>query len=117
MSQKATHSIKVDWKAFNINANMVQAWGKAHLGSAFCGISSDSALTFWFTSEPTPDEQAAIELYWESLTETSEEHTSYQTGAQKAASEAADKAAKVASATAKLLALGLSADEVKAILG
>ena len=82
-----------------------------------CGISAGQKLTVHFTSEPHEDETAAIELYWESLTETSEEHTSYQTGAQKAASEAADKAAKVASATAKLLALGLSADEVKAILG
>ena len=117
MSEKATHSIKLDWKVFNLNANMVQAWAKAHLSSSFCGISSDSALTFWFTAEPTQDEVAAVELYWESISTSSEEATSYQTADQMQAANAADKASKLASASAKLLALGLSADEVKAILG
>ena len=117
MAEKATHSIKLDWKPFNLNMEMVEAHFRANLSSAYKGNSGGTILELWYIAEPSEDDKAAIELYWESLTETSPEATSYQNAAQKAAANAADKASKLASASAKLLALGLSADEVKAILG
>lgn len=116
MSQ-AIHSIELAWKEFSINMDKVEAHLRANLSSAYCGNSAGAKLTLWFIAEPSEDDKAAVELYWESVHADSEEATSYQTAAQKATAEAANKTAKVSSATAKLLALGLSADEVKAILG
>lgn len=109
-------TISLEWKAFNLNLKTVDAWAKANLANC-CGITAHKTLDVHFTQQPSEDDVAALELHWESLTEESEEATSYQTAAQVRADAEAEQASLVASASSKLAALGLSDDEIKAILG
>ena len=72
----AKHSIRLEWKEFNLNLTQIDAWLRTNLDPAYCGNSAHAVLELWFTSEPSEDDVAAIELYWENLTEESEEATS-----------------------------------------
>jgi len=110
--------IDLQWLAFPVNLQTVEAWVRANTSSGYVGNSADHDLTLWFTADPTlSGDAAAVEAYWAGLSTSSPEATGYQTATQIAAAAAATKAANLASATTKLEALGLSSAEIAAILG
>ncbi len=107
-----SHTISLEWKEFNLDLNKVDAWCKANLADC-CGISANSQLEVHFDAQPSEDTVAELQLHWESLDESSEEASSYKSKDDLKA----EKEAKRESAKSKLAALGLDADELKAILG
>lgn len=108
--------IELQWKEFSVNLPMLDQKLRAE-HPEYAGNQAHNILELWFTEEPSQEAKEEIVAYWEALDEESEEATSYKTQAQIEADAAADKAAKKASAAAKLEALGLTADEIAAILG
>lgn len=110
-------SMELTWKPFLVDLNLVNVWARLHGGDNCTGISGEKQITIHFIEEPTQEVRTSIQSYWDLLTETSEEATSYQSSAQLEIISASNKAAKLVSATTKLLALGLTADEVSALLG
>jgi hypothetical protein len=109
----AKYKMELTWKSFNVNLASCEIQFKVLGGEHCCGIQAHNFLELWFLEEPTQEEKDAILTYWESITETSAEATSYQS---KDDIETA-RLVKVASAKAKLAALGLTEDELKALLG
>lgn len=112
MSQ-AQYSIELEWKSFNIDLNTVETWMRANAGEHYCGNQAGDKLTLWFLQEPDQTEKDAISTYWEALDEESDEAANYMS----AEDREADKATKKESAKAKLAALGLTAEEIAAIVG
>lgn len=110
---KAKYSMDLDWKGFNVDLNSVEAWMKENAGSDYCGSSGDSKFHLHWNEEPSQDIKDFAKAYWDDLSEESPEASAYKPEADRKA----DVAAKKASGKAKLLALGLSEDEVAAILG
>jgi len=108
-----TYSIDLDWKNINIDLNTVNAWLKANAGTNYAGLSADSQLHVWFTDEPPQDFISAVQNYWNSLDEKSAEATNYKSSADRKA----DVENKAISAKTKLKALGLTDDEISALLG
>lgn len=108
-------TLELQWKEFNISLLKVQEWLEANVNitTPFAGLSANSCLQIHFESEPTSDEKIAINTYWNLLNENSLEVESYQSAEELAALTLA----KRDSAKAKLSTLGLTADEIKAILG
>lgn len=106
------HNMKLAWKEFNVNLAKIDADLRA-LEPSYCGNSAGLDLTLHFTDVPSEEVQAEIAAMWDSLTEESEEAVSYKSSAELQA----DVEAKKQSAAAKLKALGLSDEEVAAILG
>lgn len=117
MENVATFNIELDWQAFNIDMNTVEIWMKANAGSDYCGNCAGPKLQLWFTAEPIQAVKDAINAYWAGLTSASPEATNYKTQAQRQADAAAATATAKASAQTKLASLGLTADEIAAILG
>lgn len=109
----AKYMISLEWKEFNVDLEAVEAWMRANAGSSYCGNQAGTKLELWFYEEPEQDNKDLIALYWEDLNEESDEVASYKSALE----VASDKVAKKASGKAKLLALGLSEDEVAALLG
>ena len=110
-------TVQLEWKSFNVNLVQVEAMART-LDPSCCGCSADSSFKVHFTNDALPDAIVAeLESYWDSITETSSEATSYQSAAQIATATASAKAANLASAQTKLEALGLTTAEIAAILG
>lgn len=114
---EANYFIHLDWKPFNVDVNAVNAWIKANTYSNFCGSSGQDTLMLCFTSEPSERDKALIQKYWDEMAEESPEATSYRSAKERLEAAAAEKAANKASAKAKLLALGLSEEEIAALSG
>lgn len=106
------HTIALEWKAFNLDCNIVRDWAKANLANC-SGASANSKFEVHFTEQPTEDDRAALELHWESMTEESEEALAYKSEQERKA----EKEAKKESAKNKLLDLGLTEDEISAMIG
>lgn len=111
-----TFDINLEWLAFNVDMNTVDTWMKANAGANYCGLSANDFMQVHFTADPGNDVAIAVEGYWTSLNTGSPEATNYMTASARLASVETAKAAKIASATAKLEALGLTADEIAAII-
>lgn len=111
-----TYDINLPWKSFNVDLNTVVAWIQANAGSAYAGASADYDLSLHYTSEPGDVVRAAVASYWAAVDISSSEHTNYMSESDRVAAAAANKAAKLATATSKLEALGLTADEIAAII-
>lgn len=109
----AKWSMKLEWKEFNLSLSEVEVWMKANAGEHYCGNQAHSCLELWFLEEPSEEIKEAIEAHWDALEDNSDEAEAYQSYEDLAA----DRAAKKASGKAKLLALGLSEDEVAALVG
>lgn len=109
--------ISLKWPSFNVDVNTVDVWMKANAGESYRGLSSNSMLVAHFVQDPGEDVASEIDAYWSALEDSSPEAVNYASKDDREASAAAEKAAKVASATAKLETLGLTADEISAILG
>lgn len=104
--------IELQWKEFNIDLRALDAKMRLDYAS-YTGNQAYSILELWFSEELSQEDKDAIVAYWDGLTEESDEASSYES----AADLEADRIAKKASAKAKLEALGLTEDELKAILG
>jgi hypothetical protein len=105
-------SIKLQWKEFSVDLRGVDT--KMRLDyPTYIANQANSEFELYFESEPSEQEKTDIQAYWDALTDQSAEAQSYESQAD---IETA-RLAKVASAKTKLEALGLTADEVKAILG
>jgi hypothetical protein len=87
-------SIDLQWPSFNVDLPTVDAWVKANAPTGYNGMSADSDLTIWYTSDPS-EYQAAINAYWEGLSTASPEATNYTANQTKA-----EVSAKVAAALA-----------------
>ena len=106
------YSMKLEWKEFNVNLQMLETWLKAQ-SDLYVGNSADTALTLWFSEEPSEEVKEAVETKWAEIDEESDEAATYVS-----AQDVLDaQVAKKASGKAKLLALGLTQDEVDALLG
>lgn len=104
------YSMKLDWKEFNVDLAALDAWFRGE-SEDYKGNSADAALTLWFENEPSDEIKEAIQAKWDGLESDSAEAVSYKDMAQ----IKADQAAKKASGKAKLLALGLTEDEIAAL--
>lgn len=107
------YELKLNWKEFNLCMNSIEAWLKANAGDNYRGNSADRCLHLWFDEKPSEEVLSAISSYWDGLSEESDEVSAYKTMDQ----IKAEKAAKKESGKTKLLALGLTADEIAAIVG
>ena len=102
-------TLDLNWKTFNVSLPKIRAWVDANLEASCLGISANSKLQIHFEQEPTELDKNALQSYWNSLDEESEEATSYMSLEEQTQ-------AKKDSAKAKLLALGLTEVEIEAIL-
>lgn len=106
-------TLELQWKQFSLSLPAVRAWIDANLTAECVGLSANNKLEVHFSEEPSQTDKDALQAYWDGLDENSteaQEYTSMQ-------AILADKAAKAASAKAKLAALGLTQEEIEAILG
>lgn len=106
-------ALELDWKSFNLNLASVETWLRSNAGDQYTGNSADAKLNLWFQEEPSQEIKDAIQAYWDGLEEDSAEASDYKSQEQ----VKADVEAKKSSAKAKLLALGLTEDEVNALVG
>lgn len=104
-------SIELPWKENNINLNLLNKKVK-ELNPAYLGCAADVKLTLYFEAL-TEEETQVIKDYWESLNEESEEITTYKSRED----EELEVKAKKELAKQKLIALGLTEDEVSALIG
>lgn len=104
-------SIELPWKENNINLNLLNTKVK-QINAAYLGCAADIKLTLYFDAL-TEEETQAIKDYWESLTEESEEVITYKSRED----EELELKAKKESAKQKLIAIGLSEDEISALIG
>lgn len=95
----------------NVCLESMETWLKANAGEHYRGNSADAKLTLWFAEEPSQEIKDAILAKWNSIDANSAEAQAYMCAADRAAAAEAKKA----SARAKLEALGLTEDEVKAL--
>lgn len=105
-------NLDLPWKEFNVALEKVGAWLDANIETECVGLSANYSLQIHFQAEPSQEEKEAILEYWEGIDEESDEAVEYRSKEQLAA----DKASKRASAKAKLIALGLTEAEVKALI-
>lgn len=115
MEQVAKYSMELQWKSgINVSLPAVDAWMRANAGDQFCGQSADDdKLTLHFLEEPAQEDKDAIMAKWDSIDEDATEAQAYQSAEDLKAAASAKKA----SGRAKLAALGLDEDELKALLG
>jgi hypothetical protein len=109
-------TLDLNWKTFNISLPKLREWIDANIATPCVGISANSKLQIHFEQEPEELDKNALLSYYEALDEESIEATSYLTKEQELAAQQAELQAKKDSAKAKLLTLGLTEDEIAAIL-
>lgn len=109
-------TVDYNWKEFNINGNLALNNIKA-LSDKIVGTSHNSKFQVHFSEQPSQEELEAINEYWDSLDEESEEAISYQSADEINQAIADEKQLLIDSAKVKLLALGLSEAEIAAMLG
>jgi hypothetical protein len=102
----------LQWKDFNVDLGAFDAQMRAD-HPTYTGNQAHKHLELWFTEELHQDDQDLIKMAWDEIDENHAMTKSYRSAAQ----VKADVDAKRASGMAKLAALGLTADELKAILG
>jgi len=112
-----TQDINLQWQSFNVDLNTVDAWMKANAGAQYCGLSANSQLQIHFNMDPGSTIASDIAAYWAGLNSGSPEATNYESQSARASAAASARASALASATSKLEALGLSANEIKALIG
>jgi hypothetical protein len=106
-------SKQLEWKEFSVDLKAIDAKFKADYPNNYAGNQAHSIMELYFTEELTEQMNTDIDAYWDDLTAESAEATSYQSAAQLAQVTATQKT----SAKAKLAALGLTEDEIKALVG
>lgn len=106
-------TLDLPWKSFNVNLSDVSDWISTNVTTNVSGLSANSVLQIHFTEDPSQEEIDEIKAYWNLLTEESPEAEGYKSSADLEV----ERLAKLASAKAKLEVLGLTQDEINAILG
>lgn len=106
------YKLTLQWKEFNVDLRALDAQLRQDYAS-YVGNQAHNVLELWFSEEPSEQEKADIQAYWDGLVDQSAEAQSYQS----AADIEADRVAKAASGRAKLIALGLTEEEADALLG
>lgn len=109
------------WKEYNINLNKVNEHLRDTLGVDFYGntsvgagsVTHEEGLHLHLSNSVSEEQKAVIQAYWDGITEESEEVITYQSKEQIAEALVTKKA----SGLAKLVALGLTEDEAKALVG
>ncbi len=107
-----TFIMKLDWKEYNVDLEALQV----HLKSLYPNLDGCAAgreLSLIFFEEPSQEDKDAVVALWESIDAEHEMVASYKSQAQRIE----EKMAKKESGKAKLLALGLTEDEVAALIG
>jgi hypothetical protein len=72
---------KLEWKEHSLNLEMVEEWLHANT-TGYVGNSADAALTLWYEEELSEEESDAVDAYWDSLDEESDEATTYKSAQQ-----------------------------------
>jgi len=107
-------NLELQWREFNVSLPSLMIWIGANITSTQCvGLSANSSLQIHMEFEPNEQEKLGLQSYWDGLTDQSQEAQDYVPSVDLEAA----KQIKKASAEAKLIALGLTQDEVNAILG
>lgn len=104
--------MQMQWKEFNVDLRAVDA-NLRGLYDSYSGNQAHGVLELVFTEEPSSEDKAAVQAYWDGIESDSSEATSYQS----VESLEADRIAKRASGKAKLIGLGLSEAEADALIG
>lgn len=104
--------LEMNWKSFNVNLQKLDQDLRA-LYPNYVGNQAHRVLELWFKEEISEEIKAEIEKMWEDLTETSEKAVSYKS--QSEISEEQNN--KKQSAKSKLKALGLTDEEILALMG
>ena len=104
--------IELQWKAFKVDLTALDQQLRAD-HPEYVGNQAHNVLELWFNADIGESAKSSIEALWASIDENSALAQSYKSQEQVGAA----KEVKKASAAAKLEALGLTADEVKALLG
>jgi hypothetical protein len=104
------YQMNLQWKEHNVDLQAFDASLKVSYPH-YAGNQAHSILELWFNEEPSQDDKDLIQMMWEDIGPDHAMAQSYKSRDQ----IQADKEAKKASAKAKLAALGLSEDELKAM--
>lgn len=104
------YTMKLPWKEFNVDLKAVEAFARAQ--SDLCtGTSGDYDFQVHFESEPEDEVKEAIQAKWDEIEADSAEAESYKSKEE----IAAEVEVKKNSAKSKLLALGLTEEEIAAL--
>jgi hypothetical protein len=104
--------MEMKWKDHSVDLGALDASLRAAYPK-YSGNQAHRVLELWFTEEPSQDDKDLIQMQWDEIDADHAMAKSYKSQEQVKAAQDAKKA----SARAKLAALGLDADELKAILG
>lgn len=108
------YTVDLAWKNFNVNLDAVEVWMKANAGGSYLGNSADADLSLHFSAKPDDATLQHIQDYWDALSDSSTEVTTYasrQTIVDAVASLRLDAATKTwdqLSAAQRKLVVGLS---------
>lgn len=105
-----TYTMQLNWKEFNLNLGQINSKIKELAGDIYCGSSANSKLELHFLEEPSQSIKDSINAYWDGISSSSDEAISYK-------SKAVVIIENKQSGRTKLKALGLSDDEIDALLG
>jgi hypothetical protein len=110
-------TITLAWKDFNVNLETVQVSIKA-LEPDCCGLSANSGLDIHINNdEVSQDSIDLIQAYWDDITLSSSEATTYRTAQEIKDAVDAKQATDLAAATVILKGLGLTDDQIAALRG
>lgn len=107
------YKLELQWKEFNIDLPALDSQLRASYPS-YVGNQAYSVLELWFNEEPSQEDKDAIQALWDGIED--DQHALAQSYTSQADIEA-EIEVKKQSAKTKLLALGLTEDEVKALVG
>lgn len=110
--QRANFMLKLEWKDCKIDLQALDQQLRASY-PAYVGNQAHAHLELWFSEEPAQADKDAIKALWDSIDANHALSKSYKSMDEIKAMQQAKKD----SAKAKLSALGLDADELKALLG
>lgn len=105
-------SINLQWKEFNVNLQKLDQ-DLRDLYAHYVGNQAHKVLELWFKEEISEETKVEIEKMWEDLTEESVQASSYKTQAE----IQEEQNLKKQSAKSKLKALGLTDEEILALMG
>jgi len=71
------YKVELQWKEFNVDLDAVRAKLETDYPDNYKGNQAYSVLELYFENEPTEEQRAAIQSYWDGLTDQSLEATSY----------------------------------------
>lgn len=106
------YAITMEWKEFNVSLSAIDAELRAEYPE-YAGNQANSVLELWFNEEPSQEDKDAVQAYWDAIESDSSQAVAYQSAADESEAREAIKE----SGKAKLAALGLTADEIAALVG